>query len=123
MTYRSHGVTLKPSAKKVVHCRNLPTNWEENLNKWLGKASKEFILTGKRMSVFNKITVSTAVAIGFLATGCKRETVTSYEVPKEDYSVKPLSMAGMGRPGPGGAEEETAQPQLKWTLPPGWKEK
>jgi hypothetical protein len=65
--------------------------------------------------------------------GCDREKIKVQEVPKEsDQSVQPPPMqpadastmpanphAGMGMD-MGGA---SAQPQLKWTLPSGWKEK
>jgi hypothetical protein len=65
-----------------------------------------------------------AVAIALAAAGCKREQVTSYQTPKEDHSVKPLSMPGMGPAMMGaGASQESAPPQLKWTAPKDWQEK
>src|SRR5690349_16157714 len=65
-----------------------------------------------------------AVAIALAAAGCKREQVTSYQTPKEDHSVKPLSLPGMGPAMMGaGASQESAPPQLKWTAPKGWQEK
>jgi hypothetical protein len=102
--------------------------WEEKLNIWFGKASKEFIFSPRQvMRVSNKLRwlkTAVAVGLGLLSAGCKRQSVSTYEIPKEDYNVKPLTMAGMRRPGAGEAEEEqSAAPQLKWTLPAGWLEK
>jgi hypothetical protein len=115
--------------------------WAENLNIWLGKASKEFIFgvvnvmrVSKNLCRESSLSflngghwvVLTVIGIALAAAGCKREQVTSYQTPKEDHSVKPLSMPGMGPAMMGGntAEpEESAPPQLKWTVPSGWVEK
>lgn len=50
-------------------------------------------------------------------SGCKREQVTAYEIPKEDYAIKAPAMAG------GGGHANQTRPEVKWTVPPGWTEK
>lgn len=58
-------------------------------------------------------------AVGLLAlTGCKRDQVSSYEIPKEDYSINsPVAPAMAGH------AQQQSQPKLKWTVPQGWTEK
>lgn len=76
--------------------------------------------------MFGKGLIGLSLAAAIFAGGCKREQVSSYQVPKEDHSVKPFSMAGMmGGSGMGNEDESAtpATPQLKWDLPNGWKEK
>jgi hypothetical protein len=73
--------------------------------------------------IFSRWLSGPALGVLFFAAGCKREQVASYQVPKEDHSVKPLSMPGMGPAMAGGmGVEESAPPELKWTLPSGWSE-
>ena len=72
---------------------------------------------------FRQGLIGLGLVVSFVAAGCKREQVSSYQVPKEDHSVKPLSMPGMGPAMMGGATaDESAPPELKWTLPSGWVE-
>ena len=70
----------------------------------------------------NVLRFGRAAGIAFAAiagfTGCQREQVTSYQIPKEDYSVKVPSMAG-----PSSDPHTQARPQLKWTAPEGWTER
>src|ERR1041384_8066093 len=77
--------------------------------------------------MFGKGLCGLLAASMFFGAGCKRKQVSSYQVPKEDYSVKPFSMAGMmGSANAGVEEEESARPatpQVKWDLPKGWQEK
>jgi hypothetical protein len=57
-----------------------------------------------------------------LAGGCSREKVTSYEVPKEDYSVKPAVMAMGDADAAPAPRAQRALPKVDWKLPAGWKE-
>src|SRR5688572_3691086 len=51
-----------------------------------------------------------AIALADVAglTSCQREQITSYQIPKEEYSIKAPS---------------SAQPQVRWTAPEGWTER
>lgn len=65
-------------------------------------------------------TILQVSAVGLLAlTGCKRpDQVSSYEIPKEDYSISTPAAPAMA-----GHTHQQAQPKLKWTAPQGWTEK
>jgi len=83
------------------------------------------------------------VVAGLLASGCSRDEVTHFSVPKGESSPaapagmmppggNPMSPPGMppggGRPAPPGMEGDVAMPPapssgLRWTLPKGWNEK
>ena len=47
----------------------------------------------------------------FVAGGCKQQKVTSYEIPKEDYSVKPFGIPKMA----------SARPEIKFDAPKDWQ--
>src|SRR5436190_2143853 len=69
-----------------------------------------YLLHDKVMRV---TTILQASVAGLLVlTGCKRDQVSSYEIPKENYSINTPA-----------APRQQAQPQLTWTLPKGWTEK
>jgi hypothetical protein len=53
-----------------------------------------------------------ALALATLLTGCRREEITAYRVPKE----KPRPAAASASTSP------PARPQLRWELPAGWRE-
>ena len=72
-----------------------------------------------------------ALALGLTLAGCNRDQVKVQEVPKEaDPAMPQLADAG-GAPAAMPANPHAgmdmsggmAQPQVKWTLPDGWKEK
>jgi hypothetical protein len=66
----------------------------------------------------NWIKLSSVAAAALLAgAGCKQQKVSSYEIPKEDYSIKPFSMPEMG----GSARAE--RPEIKYSAPKDWQEK
>jgi hypothetical protein len=75
-----------------------------------------YLLHDKVMRV---TTILQASVAGLLVlTGCKRDQVSSYEIPKEDYSISTPAAPAMA-----GHARQQAQPQLTWTLPKGWTEK
>jgi len=49
--------------------------------------------------------------------GCQREAVTSYTIPKEDYSVRTAAASSDPH------AEESARPHVHWDLPSGWEER
>jgi hypothetical protein len=57
-----------------------------------------------------------AGAVIFFA-GCQRESITSYQVPKEDYAIR-LSANPQA-----GATQGESSPHVHWELPKGWQEK
>jgi hypothetical protein len=59
-----------------------------------------------------------AAAMLLAGAGCKQQKVSSYEIPKEDYSIKPFSMPEMG-----GGSARAARPEIKFTAPKDWQEK
>ncbi|HEY6226574.1 MAG TPA: hypothetical protein VI282_05565, partial [Verrucomicrobiae bacterium] len=52
------------------------------------------------------------VALALTATGCKQQKITSYEIPKEDYSIKPFGMPKMA----------SARPEIKFDAPKNWQQ-
>jgi hypothetical protein len=74
----------------------------------------------------------TVIALGLAFAGCDREGIKVQELPKEAQpmiqAAPPVASAPAMSADPHagmamGMSEPTAQPQLKWTLPSGWKEK
>jgi hypothetical protein len=71
--------------------------------------------------------------LALAAAGCNREKITVHQVPKDSdqaAQMPSLSQAASGTPANphagmdmGMSMGATAQPKLKYTLPPGWKEK
>lgn len=55
--------------------------------------------------------VAVTVVAALTATGCKQQKVTSYEIPKEDYSIKPFAMPKMA----------SARPEIKFDAPKSWE--
>lgn len=62
------------------------------------------------------------LAAGVVLAGCSRESITSYQIPKEDYS--PQDSAKMAGPdgGAGHSPEDSPMPHVHWDLPSGWQD-
>src|ERR1041385_1907300 len=81
-----------------------------------------YLVSVLKMRNWIKLSVPAAIFVAvFLGAGCKRQQVTSYEIPKEDYSVKPFAMPGMKGMMAGGASEEPERPEIKNNAPQGWQ--
>jgi len=63
-------------------------------------------------------TAGIALAACLVAVGCKRDSVTSYEIPKENYTprVAAIPMGGEGA-------DAMGAPKIRWQTPKGWNEK
>jgi hypothetical protein len=62
---------------------------------------------------FRALAPAALVAAALTATGCKQQKVTSYEIPKEDYSIKAFEMPKMA---------SASRPEIKFDAPKDWRE-
>jgi hypothetical protein len=64
---------------------------------------------------------SVFAAAGLLLAGCGREPITSYQIPKEDYSPQVAAAPSVRAAHPPMAQQaQSAAPHVHWDLPKGW---
>jgi hypothetical protein len=71
-----------------------------------------YLFENRMMRAVKTIQTTGLLLAAVALSGCKREQVTAYEIPKEEYRLTAPAVAAA-----------PSRPQIQWTLPEGWTEK